>query len=156
MNFLKTFFLLALLNLTAISQWSSNPSVNLQVSDLNGDQATSKIAVTTDGGCYIAWFDNRGGSYAMYLQRLNALGVKQFANDGILISNNPQNSSLVDYDLICDANNNAIIVFCDIRNGGQINPFAYMVNQAGTQMWGANGVTLSDSVNSFQAIPRVV
>lgn len=155
MKILKIFLLFVVCISPVFSQWSSNPSENLQVSDLNGEQATPKIALTNDGGCYIAWFDNRGGSYAMYLQRLNALGVKQFANDGILISNNPQNSSLVDYDLVCDANNNAIIVFCDIRNGGQINPFAYMINSSGTQMWGANGVTLSDSVNSFQAIPRV-
>jgi hypothetical protein len=145
-----------LLTINIFSQWSSNPAVNLQVSDLNGDQATPKIAATTDGGCYIAWFDNRGGSYAMYLQRLNSLGGKQFAPDGLLISNNPQNSSLVDYDLICDANNNAVLVFTDIRNGGAINPFAYMISPAGAQLWGANGVTLSDSINSFQAIPRVV
>jgi hypothetical protein len=142
------------INLNA--QWSSNPIVNLQVSDLNGDQATPKIAATTDGGCYISWFDNRGGSYAMYLQRLNDLGYKQFASDGLLVSGNLQNSSLVDYDLICDANNNAILVFTDVRNGGSINPFAYMISPAGTQLWGANGVTLSDSINSFQALPRVV
>lgn len=145
-----------LISFEAFSQWSNNASQNLQVSDLNGDQATPKIAPTTDGGCYIAWFDNRGGSYAMYLQRLNALGVKQFAADGLLISNNPQNSSLVDYDIICDANNNAVLVFTDLRNGGAINPFAYLISPSGNFLWGANGVTLSDSVNSFQAIPRVV
>src|SRR5690349_20305532 len=144
------------LSINLFSQWSTNPSVNLQISDLNGDQATPKIAATTDGGCYIAWFDNRSGSYAMYLQRLNAAGVKQFTADGLLVSNNPQNTSLVDYDLICDANNNAILIFTDTRSGGAINPFAYMISPAGAQMWGANGVTLSDSVNSFQAIPRVV
>lgn len=154
-KFLFIFYIL-LFNAAVFSQWSSDPMMNLQVSDLAGDQATPKIASTTDGGCYIAWFDNRGGSYAMYLQRLSAAGVKQFGSDGMLVSGNPQNTSLVDYDLICDANNNAILIFTDIRNGGQINPFAYMINPAGTQMWGANGVTLSDSVNSFQAIPRVV
>lgn len=148
--------LFLLLTMNLFSQWYYNPAVNLQVSDLNGDQATPKIAATTDGGCYISWFDNRGGSYAMYLQRLDAFGVKQFAADGLLISSNPQNSSLVDYDLICDASNNAVLVFTDIRGGGQINPYAYRISPAGTQMWGANGVTLSDSNNSFQAIPRVV
>jgi hypothetical protein len=154
-KFLFTILLL-IITINIFSQWSMDPSVNLLVSDLNGDQATPKIAPTTDGGCYIAWFDNRGGSYAMYLQRINSNGSKVFGTDGMVISNNPQNSSLVDYDLICDANNNAVLIFTDTRNGGAINPFAYMVSPAGTQMWGANGVTLSDSVNSFQAIPRVV
>jgi hypothetical protein len=92
----------------------------------------------------------------MYLQKLNALGVKQFASDGLLISDNPQNSSLVDYDLICDDSNNAVIAFTDIRNSGSINPFAYKVSPSGTMLWGANGVTLSDSVNSFQPNPKIV
>jgi hypothetical protein len=157
---MKNKFLLAsilvLMTINVFSQWPGNTALNLLVSDLNGDQATPKIAPTTDGGCYIAWFDNRGGSYAMYLQRINSSGSKMFGADGLLVSNNPQNSSLVDYDLICDAGDNAILVFTDTRSGGAINPFAYKINSAGVQQWGANGVTLSDSVNSFQALPRVV
>ena len=79
-----------------------------------------------------------------------------FPSNGILVSNNPQNSSLVDWDMIADNNNNAILTFTDIRSGGTINPFAYMISPAGAQMWGANGVTLSDSINSFQPNPKVV
>ncbi|MCY7361281.1 MAG: hypothetical protein LH629_04315, partial [Ignavibacteria bacterium] len=104
------------------SQWSSDSSVNLKVSDQSGDQALPKISVTSDGGSYIAWFDNRGGSYAVYLQRLNSQGVKQFAADGLLVSSNAQSSSLVDWDMITDDSNNAVIVFTDIRNGSSINP----------------------------------
>ncbi len=137
------------------SQWSSNPMVNLQVSDLGGDQATPRIALTTDGGCYIAWFDHRTSNYDVYIQRLNSQGVKQFAPDGLLVSSNTQNSSLVGYDLAVDNNNNAILTFTDIRNGGAINPFAYMITPAGTFAWGANGVTLTDSTASFQPNPKV-
>jgi hypothetical protein len=140
----------------ASAQWSSNTGVNLQICDVSGEQALTKIAACPDGGCYISWFDHRGSSYAVYLQKLNSLGTKQFAVDGLLISNNPQNSSLVDYDLICDDSNNAVIAFTDIRNGGTINPFAYKISPAGVILWGANGVTLSDSVNSYQPNPKIV
>lgn len=150
------FYLIILRNVTVNSQWSSDPNVNLQVCDVSGEQALTKIAACPDGGCYISWFDNRGSSYAVYLQKLNSLGIKQFASDGLLISSNPQNSSLVDYDLICDDSNNAVIAFTDIRNSGQINPFAYRVSSAGTMLWGANGVTLSDSINSYQPNPKIV
>lgn len=154
------FFLLAL-GLTMIcslcfSQWTPNTSVNTKVCDTTGEQSVTKLALCPDGTTYYAWFDNRGGSYAVYLQRLDVNGNLMFPSGGILVSSQPQNSSLVDWDMIADNNNNVILTFTDIRNGGAINPFAYMISPAGAHMWGANGVTLSDSVNSFQPNPKVV
>ncbi|MBS1516969.1 MAG: T9SS type A sorting domain-containing protein [Bacteroidetes bacterium] len=138
------------------SQWSSDSTVNLNISDLNGDQALPKMSLTSDGGCYISWFDNRNGSYAVYLQKLNQAGVKQFQTDGLLVSANPQSTSLVDWDMITDNQDNAIIVFTDTRNGSSINPFAYKISPAGDFLWGSNGVTLSTDVNTFQPNPKVI
>ncbi len=156
----KYFFILPLLimffNAAAYSQWTGNTAVNTVVCDTNGEQSVSKLALCPDGTTYYSWFDNRGGSYAVYLQRLDANGNRMFPSAGVLVSSNPQNSSLVDWDLIADNNNNAIVTFTDIRSGGTITPFAYMISPTGVQMWGANGVTLSDSINSFQPNPKVV
>lgn len=91
------------------SQWSPDPAINLAVGDTTGEQALAKIGSTSDGGCYISWFDNRSGSYAVYLQRLDPLGNKMWAPNGLLVSNNSQSSSLVDWDLLVDDNDNAII-----------------------------------------------
>ncbi len=153
---IKTLLLLSFVSISILSQWNSNVAVNTLVSDPNGEQSVQKLALCPDGSTYYSWFDNRGGSYAVYLQKLDVNGVPQFAANGILVSNNPQNSSLVDWDMIADNNNNAILTFTDIRSGGTINPFAYMISPAGTHMWGPNGITLSDSVNSFQPNPKVV
>jgi len=150
-----TLILLFVSAITTFAQWNPNTSVNTIVSDETGEQSVQKLALCPDGSTYFAWFDNRGGSYAVYLQKLDINGNAQFAAGGILISSNPQNSSLVDWDMIADNNNNCILTFTDIRSGGQINPFAYMISPAGTQMWGANGIALSDSVNSFQPNPKV-
>ena len=150
-----TLILLFVSAINTFAQWNPNTSVNTLVSDETGEQSVQKLALCPDGSTYFAWFDNRGGSYAVYLQKLDVNGNAQFAPGGILISNNPQNSSLVDWDMIADNNNNCILTFTDIRSGGQINPFAYMISPAGTQMWGANGIALSDSVNSFQPNPKV-
>jgi hypothetical protein len=138
------------------AQWSSNPAQNTEVYSGSGDQVLTKVALTSDGGCYVSWFDNRGSGYTMRLQRFNAFGVKQFAADGMIVSSNPQSSSLVDYDLIADDSNNAIVTFTDTRNGAQITPFAYRISPAGTFLWGANGVDLSADNSVFQANPRVV
>jgi hypothetical protein len=129
--------------------------VNLKVSDLSGEQVLPKIARTSDGGCYIVWFDHRSSNYDVYLQKFNSAGVPQFAINGLLVSSNTQNSSLVNYDMIADDSNNAIIVFTDIRNG-DVNPFAYKISPAGSFLWGANGVTLTDSSGTFQPNPKVI
>ncbi len=149
-------FTIAILNSSlTFAQWSNDPASNLLISNQSGDQALPKIASTSDGGCYISWFDARSGSYAVYLQRLNSLGEKQFATDGLLISDNPQNSSLVDYDMKVDNENNAIITFTDIRDAGNLHVFAYKIDTAGNFLWGNNGVSLSGA-GSYQANPVVV
>lgn len=151
-------FLLLFPAIQADSQWSSNPQVNLQICDVNTAQLLQKIAVTSDGGCFISWFDGRSGEYRVYIQRLNAQGVKQFPENGLLVSDNPQNSFLGDYDLKVDAQDNALLVFSDIRNssGDTIaNPFAYKISSTGQFLWGANGVTLTNQFTKYQVWPKI-
>ena len=136
------------------AQWSINPAINLAICDTTGEQALAKIGSTSDGGCYISWFDNRSGTYAVYLQRLDPLGNKLWAPTGLLISNNPQSTSLVDYDLLVDADDHAVIAFTDTRNGGDLNVFAYRISPNGDFVWGNNGISLSGSAD-FQANPKL-
>lgn len=159
--FILNLFIAAMLILgsTALqSQWSSNPQTNLKICDINTSQLLPKVAATSDGGCFISWFDGRSGSYRVYLQRLNAQGVKQFAEDGLLVSANPQNGFLGDYDLKADAQDNALLVFSDIRNSGSdtiANPFAYKISSSGQFLWGPNGVTLTTLYTKYQVWPKI-
>ncbi len=150
--FALTLLMISGFSINSSAQWSSDPAVNLQVCDVTGDQALPKIASTSDGGSYIAWFDNRNGSYAVYLQRLDALGNKLWATDGMLISNNPQSSSLVDWDIASDNHNNAILTFTDTRDTDSLHAFAYLVDTSGNMLWGANGIRLSGT-GDFQPNP---
>ncbi|MBT8387269.1 MAG: hypothetical protein KJO12_07635, partial [Ignavibacteria bacterium] len=86
-NFGSMVFLVLFFGTTMFSQWSSDPSQNLAVCDTSGEQVLPKISLTSDGGCYIAWFDTREGNYNVYLQRLDPAGNKMFAANGLLISN---------------------------------------------------------------------
>lgn len=148
---------LVLVPLAANAQWSPDSSLNLGIGVGVGEQATAKLAETSDGGCYISWFDSRNGNYCMYLQRLNYLGEAQFVQNGLLISDHPQNTSLVDYDLTVDQDDNAVVVFTDVRNGtNDLDVFAYKIGPDGTFLWGADGVGLSEAVNSdFEPAPKV-
>lgn len=147
---------LCLISTVGHAQWSSDPTVNLSICDTSGNQELPKVVTTSDGGCYVTWFDTREGGYRVYMQKLNAQGVKQWGTNGLLISANPQNSSLVDYDLAVDDSNYAVVVFTDIRSGGQIEPFAYRISPQGVFVWGSNGVALSTSSSTFQPNPKVV
>ena len=153
---MKKFFTVFVLILSIVgvskAQWSSDPSVNLQVCDVTGAQALPKIASTADGGCYISWFDNRNGGYAVYLQRLDVMGNKLWATNGLLISNNPQNTSLVDWAIASDNHGNAILTFTDTRDNDSLHAFAYLIDSTGTFVWGANGIRLSGN-GDFQPNP---
>ena len=81
---------------SANAQWSSDPANNLAIANRSGDQVQPKISATPDGGAYISWFDNSTGGYDVYLQRVNAAGVEQWAHNGILIADRSQ-SSIVDH-----------------------------------------------------------
>jgi len=154
-TFITSISILFIFNKFSYSQWSNDPNENLQICGASGEQVLPKITNLSNGDTYICWFDNRNGSYAVYLQRLNTHGVKQFAAEGMLISGNPQSSSLVDYDMIADDSNNAIIAFTDTRNGSEINPFIYKISSNGNFLWGANGITLANDAGTFQANPRL-
>jgi hypothetical protein len=102
----------------------------------------------------MAWFDNRGGSYAVYAQKLDAAGNEVFAHNGLLISANTQSSSLVDWSIASDGAGGCVLAFTDTRAGGDLDVYAYRIDGAGTFLWGANGVTLSNNAD-YESNPNV-
>ena len=150
--------ILLLLPLGVNAQWSSDPLQNLGIAVANGDQALPKMVETSDGGCYISWFDNRSGDYCIYMQYLNSQGEFQWTPNGMLISDHTQMSWLVDYDMTIDQNDNAVVVFSDMRSGGSndLDVFAYKIAPDGSFLWGPDGVGLSETINSnFEPAPKV-
>ncbi len=136
------------------AQWSSNPAVNNVICSLAGEQAIPKVAICPNGDIYVGYFSNESGNYNVRLQRLDGLGNTLWATDGILISNNQQDTWLTDWDMTADPANHAILVFNDIRNGNT-NVYAYRIAPDGTFVWGANGVALSNN-SAFNAAPKVI
>ncbi len=141
------------------AQWSSDSLQNTAIVVYSGSQVVPKIRATSDGGCYISWYDNRNGNYDMYLQRLNPQGEKVWATDGLLISDHAQETWVTDYDLTVDQDDNAILVFNDLRNGSENgwDVFAYKISPSGQFLWGPDGIGLSPTVNSESEMsPTVV
>ncbi len=139
---------------SARGQWPTDPALNLIICDRAGEQTLAKVAATSDGGCYISWYDHSSGNYDVYLQRLNGNGEIQWAENGLLISDHPQESWITDYDLAADLDDCAILVFNDIRNGSDRDIYAYRINPAGDFVWGPDGLTISDN-DGFEPDPQV-
>ncbi len=146
------FIMLLSANLTA--QWSNDAGINNAICDLNGEQAIPKVVTSSVGDTYIGWFSNDSGNYDVRLQRLDQMGNELWAQDGIVVSDNPAMSWLTDWDMTVDDDNHAILTFQDIRNAGNNNIYAYRISPDGTSVWGEDGLELSNS-GAFDVSPKV-
>ena len=154
---MRAFPWLFLLPSLLLGQWSPDSTLNLTICDLPGEQVLPKIVPTSDGGCFISWFDTRSGSYCVYLQRLDYQGVPQLGDDGLLVSDQPQMSWIVNYSMAVDGSDNAVLAFSDERNvPGELDVSVYKVSSSGEFLWGDDGICLSDpSVPGFEPNPVV-
>ena len=152
----STSLLCFLINVTTNAQWTSNTSLNTTVSDqLGSNEATPLMVTVNSGSTYVSWFQPVAGTnYELRMQRLNQNGVGQWGPAGLLVSNFPQNSALYRYDLKADNDGNAIVAFQDERSG-HLDIVAYKIDPNGTQVWGANGIALTDPASSQGLAPNI-
>jgi putative hemolysin len=127
------------------SQWSSDPAQNIHVTNLGGDQVIPKIVAAANGDFYVAWFSNPDEkNYNVRLQRYDANGNALWEQNGLLISDKPSMTWITDYVLTRDNENNAVLVFQDVRNGPN-NIYAYKISPEGEFSWGRDGIPLSNN-----------
>ena len=126
---------------SAQAQWSSDPAANLVLADRTGEQVQPKMVATGDGGFYVSWFDSSDG-YSVYLQRLGADGVEQWAHNGVLVATRSFTSTQ-DYGLSIDAQGNALLAFRYNDNGGVAQILAQKVAADGSLQWGDPGIFVS-------------
>lgn len=135
--------------------WGADPIPNIKVCDDDGEQVLPKIATTSKGGFYVSWFDKRTGNYKVFINLYKPDGTPDWKSGGIEVSSHQQDTWLTDYDLITDANDNAILAFADTRLNNIQNVFAYKISPQGDFLWGKDGLRLSETDN-FQHSPRIV
>lgn len=137
----------------SMGQWTSDPAENTAITTMSGEQALPKIAVDNNGFAYVSWFSNNAGNYDVRLQRLDHDGNTLWPENGIVVSDEPQDTWITDYDLAVDPSGYAVITFTDIRTGLS-NPVGYRISPDGDMMWGDTGIMLVDD-NNFDPSPKV-
>lgn len=133
----------------ALGQWSSDSAVNTLIASANSEQVQPKIRSTSDGGCFVSYFDNQSGGYDVRLQRLNAAGEVQWPG-GLLVADRSF-SSTQDYGASVDTEGYSLLAFRDDRSGSQ-NVTAQRTSPNGELMWGT-GVSMPGSTNG--SVPRI-
>lgn len=130
-------------------QWVNDPLINTTVYDAPNGASGVQTAVTSDGKIYTTWWDNTIDNVKLYLQLFSAAGEKLWPGDGIIISDHPQVNFAGAPRIKCDKENNAVIIFPDMRNGDNATYFAYKIDANGNFLWGNDGITISDAIGAL-------
>lgn len=140
--------------LPAAAQWTSDASVNTLVAGGAGAQEVPIVRPAADGGVWVFYFDNGGGSgYKPTMQRLDAGGTPVLPGNGVVLANRT-NTAVFTFDCDVDAGGNAYAVFDD-NSSGTNQVTVQKVEPDGDLPWGAAGVqapTLSGSFGNRIAV----
>lgn len=106
---------------------------------LCGPSAGNPAAATSDsaGGAAVVWMDSRVWPSGVYAQRVDAAGVPQWAENGVLLRDSIGAGS---GDVTHDGEHGVIAVWSATYSGPSL--FAQRVNADGSPLWGSNGLML--------------
>lgn len=142
-----TLFIALFMTVNINAQWTSDTEVNTLVAEsLSQDM---KAIGTSDGKTYVVFWKSVAPptNYELRLQLLDASGNRQFGDDGMLISDNiPMSTFTVSWSVAVDANDN---LYIGVTGTGDYSGRVFKLDTQGNQLWGANGITLSQA---FQVI----
>jgi hypothetical protein len=109
-----------------------------------GGQGDPQLVSDEFGGAIVTWGDSRtGGNDDIYAQRVDANGNTLWYTDGVslcvasFVQESPQ--------IVTDGSGGAIIAWEDGRGGGKDGIYAQRVDDGGTVIWAADGVSISIS-----------
>ncbi|MBZ0172954.1 MAG: hypothetical protein K8E66_11275, partial [Phycisphaerales bacterium] len=137
---LRTTTCIVLATGVASAQWTDDPTANTPVVVQPNSQDVARLAVAPDGSSWIGWYAFEPGGITVRVQRLDPGGNPTFPAEGLLVSDNPQNTFVVGWDVSADAAGNGLVTFVDIRAGGDNDVYAYLIAPDGTFLWGPDGV----------------
>jgi hypothetical protein len=122
--------------------WQTN---GVAICATTGSQSAVDILSNTYiDGVIATWKDGRNGATDIYAQRLNSLGVAQWATNGVPVCNKPliQRNPNISY----DENGGAVIVWQDSTSTQLDNISAQRIDANGNVLWTPNGVVVSNNI----------
>lgn len=139
------------LNPSGIPQWTAN---GVPVAVAANSQLSPKITIDNGGNPIIAWQDKRNGTdYDVYAQKINGVGVIQWANNGVVVCNAIANQSAID--MTTENISDGIIISWKDARGNNVNIYSQKVDLSGNNVWANNGILISKQ-NRTQINPNII
>lgn len=149
-------YLLLLICVAALNaQWVSDPMLNTKVSTMGSDVLV-KVRMDDSNNSYLTWHqgNSEGNPYTLKAQKLDNSGMKVWDSEGVVVSNEAQQTSLTDYDMEIHPDGGFVVAYNDIRNGG-LDIQASRIDADGNSLWGESGISLINTTNGFSAVPKI-
>ncbi len=114
--------------------WASS---GVAVSAAAGYEMFPRAVFDDSGGAIIVWGDNRNGNYDIYIQRIDADGIKQWTVDGVPVCTDLGHQ--LNFEVISDSVGGAIVTWEDWRSGTR-DIYAQRINSSGAVQWTVDGI----------------
>src|SRR6185295_1567301 len=130
----------------AAADWPTDPAANVAVSVADGAQSWPMAARDGGGGAIVAWYDRRGASNDIYVQRVDGSGTTRWTPNGVALCTatgdqwNPE--------LVPDGSGGAIVTWSDDRAAANRDIYVQRVDSTGTPLWAPNGVAICAATGS--------
>ena len=131
-------------NATGVALWTVN---GLPVCNSAGNQFQPAIISDGGKGAILTWRDKRGSSFDIYTQKIDAMGVGLWTNNGLAVCAFTENQS--NPALVSDFEGGAFITWQDFRNSN-FDIYAQKINSAGVNQFISNGIVIGNAANSQQ------
>jgi hypothetical protein len=137
------------INANGVIQWQYNGAI---VTNKNNREHNEKIATDEHNGAFIAWEEQSGGNWNIWLQHLDSNGNRLLGNGGMPISviQNPG----INVRLQPDKDGGVFVTWQQQDGLGNYDIFAQRISYGGTRLWGPNGVQVTNAANS-QTNPKI-
>ncbi|MFO7654584.1 MAG: FlgD immunoglobulin-like domain containing protein [Candidatus Krumholzibacteriia bacterium] len=118
----------------AVADWTESA---LAICTEAGDQQSIAAAADGEGGMILVWQDARSGTLDVYARRVDALGTRLWAFNGIPVC---QEAGAQQNPRIVAVSNGEFVVVWEDGRGGNLDLYAQKLDLDGNALWTAGGV----------------
>ena len=139
--------------MAAQAQWGTTEAPSTLYERENSEIASMKTARTSDGKTFMTWLqwsETEGWGFEMHMQLLDADGVAQWGESGMVVEKQRNASWTADYWLVVTPEGDAVVSWADARGEedaetaqGHVSVI-YKVSQDQKQLWGEDGLLLGE------------
>jgi hypothetical protein len=123
------------------------PVTGRLICDDTSDQSPPQMVRDEDGGAYVAWSDNRGGDYDIYIRRIFLDGSLDSSTNGKRVQLLAESLNQVNPAIASDGDHGAIIAYEQYSGPGSYDIFAQRIDTSLNNMWDDGGVPACIAAN---------